>query len=77
VSIEILESLLVSLRTLWPLDTVKEYLERRDNQEMKAYDFCKLKKRSDLAVVLEEFVDTSKSVLDIGFSYLEGFDFKA
>jgi dimeric dUTPase (all-alpha-NTP-PPase superfamily) len=44
---------------------------------MKAYDFCKLKKRSDLAVVLEEFVDTSKSVLEIGFTYLEGFDFKA
>jgi len=44
---------------------------------MKAYDFCKLKKRSDLAVVLEEFVDTSKSVLDIGFKHIEGFDFKA
>jgi dimeric dUTPase (all-alpha-NTP-PPase superfamily) len=44
---------------------------------MCAYDYCKLKKRSDLAVVLEEFVDTSKSVLDIGFSYVEDFDFKA
>ena len=44
---------------------------------MKAYDFCKMKKRSDLAVILEEFVDTSKSILDIGFSYLDGFDFKA
>lgn len=77
VTIEILESLLVSLRNLWPLEQVKEYLERRDSQEMKAYDFCKLKKRSDLAVVLEEFVDTSKSVLEIGFTYLEVFDFKA
>jgi dimeric dUTPase (all-alpha-NTP-PPase superfamily) len=77
VSIEILESLLVSLRNLWPLEQVKEYLERRDSQEMKAYDFCKLKKRSDLAVVLEEFVDTSKSVLDLGFKHIEGFDFKA
>ncbi len=43
---------------------------------MKAYDYCKLKKRSDLAVVLEEFVDTSKSVLDIGFEYINQ-DFKA
>jgi hypothetical protein len=77
VTIEILESLLVSLRNFWPLEQVKEYLERRDSQEIKAYDFCKLKKRSDLAVVLEEFVDTSKSVLEIGFTYLEGFDFKA
>jgi hypothetical protein len=77
VSIEILESLLVSLRNMWPLEQVKEYLERKDSQEMKAFDFCKLKKRSDLAVVLAEFVDTTKSVLDIGFSYVEGFDFKA
>jgi hypothetical protein len=36
-----------------------------------------MRKRSDLAVVLEEFVDTSKSVLDIGFAYMEDYDFKA
>ena len=76
VDIEILESLLVSLRTLWSIEQVKEFLELRDQSEMKAYDFCKMKKRSDLAVVLEEFVDTSKSVLDIGFNYIEGFNFK-
>ena len=76
VKIEILESLLVSLRNIWPIDKVKEFLELRDSSEMKAYDFCKAKKRSDLAVVLEEFVDTTKSVLEIEFSYIEGFDFK-
>lgn len=27
--------------------------------------------------MLEEFVDTSKSILDISFKYVEGFDFKA
>jgi dimeric dUTPase (all-alpha-NTP-PPase superfamily) len=43
---------------------------------MKAYDYCKHKKRSDLAVVLEEFVDTSKSVLEIGYEYIK-LDFKA
>ena len=43
---------------------------------MRAYDFCKMKKRSDLAVVIEEFVDTTKSILDIGFNIIEGFDFK-
>lgn len=37
---------------------------------MKAYDYCKARRRTDLAVVLEEFVDTSKSVLDIGFEYV-------
>jgi hypothetical protein len=77
VNIEILESLLVSLRTIWPIEKVKEFLELKDSSEMRAYDYCKLKKRSDLAVVLAEFVDTSKSILDIGFSYIEGFDFKA
>ena len=77
VGIEILESLLVSLRNLLPIDELKEYLELKDKAECKAYDYCKSKKRSDLAVILEEFVDTTKSVLDIGFSYVEGFDFKA
>ena len=70
VKIEILESLLVSLRNIWHIDKVKEFLELRDSSEMKA------KKRSDLAVVLEEFVDTTKSVLEIEFSYIEGFEFK-
>lgn len=56
---------------------MKEFLEIRDSSsEMKAYDYCKAKKRSDLAVVLEEFVDTTKSVIEIEFSYIEGFDFK-
>lgn len=78
VDIQILESLLVSLRTVWPIEKVKEFLDMKDvHQQLCAYDYCKLKKRSDLAVVLEEFVDTSKSVLDITFSYAEDYDFKA
>lgn len=76
VSIEILESLLVSLRTLWPIERVKEYLEVRDKAEVKAYEYCKTKKRSDLAVVLEEFVDTTKTIVDVGYRPIEGFDFK-
>lgn len=36
-----------------------------------------MRKRADLAVVLEEFVDTSKSVLDMSYTYVEDFDFKA
>ena len=36
-----------------------------------------MRKRSDLAVVLSEFVDTTKSILDIAFTYVEDFDFKA
>ena len=76
VDIEILESILVSLRTIWPLDKVKEFLDLRDDTQMRAYDFAIMRKRRDLAVVIEEFVDTTKTVLDIGFSYIEGFDFK-
>jgi len=46
----------------------------KDSHGMKAYDYCKLKKRSDLAVVLEEFVDTSNQSLN-WIEYLN-FDFK-
>ena len=31
VDIEILESLLVSLRTIWPIEKVKEFLELKDS----------------------------------------------
>lgn len=60
VDIEILERLLVRLRTQFNLDEVKTFLNLKDNSEMRAFDYCKLKKRSDLAVVLEEFTDSSK-----------------
>jgi hypothetical protein len=76
VKIEILESLLVSHRTLWPIERVKEFLDLKDISGLRAFDYCKYKKRSDLAVVLEEFVDTTKSVLDITFTYVEGHDIK-
>ncbi len=50
----------------------------KDAGGLRAYDYCKAKKRSDLAVVLAEFVDTTKSVLEVGFTEIEGgFDFKA
>ena len=67
----------MSLRTLWPIEQVKSFLEIKDNAHLCAFDYCKMRKRSDLAVVLGEFVDTSKSVLDISFTYVEDFDFKA
>lgn len=74
--IEILESLLVSMRTQWPIEQVKEFLDLSDSTELRALDYCKAKKRSDLAVVLNDFVDSSKSVLEIDFSYVydEKFD---
>lgn len=76
VDIQILESLLVALRTMWPIERVKEYLDLTDASQLRAYDYAKLKKRSDLAVILEEFVDTTKSILDLAFAYVEPYDFK-
>lgn len=75
VCIEILESLLVGLRSVKPIDEVKEFLQIKDKSTMKAYDYCKIRKRTDLAVVLGEFVDTSKSVIDISYE-LVNLDFK-
>ena len=37
---------------------------------MKAYDYCRVQKRRDLGVVIEEFVDTSKFVVDIGYEII-------
>jgi hypothetical protein len=62
-------------RTVWPIEKMKEYLEFTDASQMRTYNYSKLKKRSDLAVVLEEFVDTSKSILDLAFTYVEPYDF--
>ena len=49
---------------------VKEFLDLTDGSGMKAYDYCKAKRRTDMAVVLAEFVDESKSILEIEFDYI-------
>lgn len=61
---------------MWPIEKVKFFLDLTDAAQLRAYDYSKLKKRSDLAVILEEFVDTTKSILDLGFAYVEPYDFK-
>ena len=71
-----MESLLVGLRTIKNIDEVKEFLDVRDKTGLKAYDYCKIRKRTDLAVVLGEFVDTSKAVVDISYELIN-YDFKA
>ena len=76
VSIEILETLLVNLRSIWDIEKIKDFLEVKDHNGLKAYDYCKIKKRSDLAILLEGFVDTDKSIIDISYEYLK-VDFKA
>lgn len=47
------------------VDKVKAFLNLVDDSGMKAYDYCWAKKRSDMAVVLEEFIDSTKSILEI------------
>ena len=41
----------------------------QDKLGMRAIDYSKLNRRTDLAVIIEEFVDTFKQVLDIEFEY--------
>lgn len=65
VNIEILESLLINLRSFMSVDDVKKFMEIQDQSGLKAYDYCKIKKRVDLGVLLGEFVDKSKSVIEI------------
>ena len=68
VRIEIVESLMVGLRSTCSIEEVKDFLEKKDNNGFKAYDYCKIKKRGDLAILLEGFIDiTSKSVIDIQY----------
>jgi hypothetical protein len=37
---------------------------------MRAIDYSKAKRRSDLSVVLDEFAEQTKSVLEIEFEYI-------
>ena len=67
---------MVGLRSTCSIEEVKDFLEKKDNNGFKAYDYCKIKKRGDLAILLEGFIDiTSKSVIDIQYQYVD-YDFK-
>jgi len=77
VDIEILELVLIHVKRhlMEEIVKVKEFLALKDSNGVTAYDYCKAKKRSDLAVVLEEFVDSSKSVLNISYTRVEDVSF--
>jgi len=66
---------LVGLRSIKPLEEVKELLDIPDKSGLKAFDYCKIRKRTDLAVILGGFVDSNKSVIDISYELIN-FDFK-
>lgn len=77
VTIEILESILIGLRTIHSTEKIKEFLELKDKNGLKAYDYCKAKKRADLGVLLEDFVEnTNKSLIDISYESINDYDIK-
>ena len=71
VDIEILERLLVSLRNDLSTEDVKEYLSLKDQGGLAPIEYAKLRKRADLCVILDEFADFNKQVIDIEFEYLD------
>ena len=71
VEIEILERLLVSMRGQLTTEEIKEYLSKKDDAGMVAIEYSKIKKRTDLLAILDEFADFNKQVLDIEFVMLD------
>lgn len=65
--IQILESLLLKLRSQLSgsEEAIKEFLDITNSDGLKALDYCVFKRRNDMAVVLQEFVDSSQKVIDI------------
>jgi hypothetical protein len=57
--IMILESLLIALRSiLVDKEKIAEFLDKQNKKDIKAIDYCTSKKRHDMAIVLEGFVNT-------------------
>jgi ankyrin repeat protein len=59
--IQILESLLIKLRTLvGDKEKIQEFLALQNKDGLKAFDYCVFKNRHDMAAILREFVETSQ-----------------
>lgn len=60
--IQILESLLLKVRGQLHGDkaAITAFLEMGNRDDLKALDYCVFKNRHDMAVVLQEFVDSSQ-----------------
>jgi len=78
VNIEILESILIGLRSVCSTEQIKEFLGLKDKSGLKAYDYCKAKKRADLGVLIEDFVDNkNKSLIDVSYESIPDYDIKS
>ena len=70
--IVILESLLIAVRTaLVTKEKLVEFLDLQNNDGFRAIDFCRVKSRHDMAVILESFVETSQQIVQIPDYYIE------
>ena len=57
----ILESILIKLRTvITSKDEIKAFLAQVNKDGLKALDYCVFKNRHDMAVILQEFVESSQ-----------------
>ena len=64
--LQILESLLIKLRSLLKSpQSINDFLERKNNDDLRALDYCAFKNRGDMAIILQEFVHMSQSVVNI------------
>jgi hypothetical protein len=64
--IQILESLLIKLRTVIANKSdIQTFLARLNNDGLKAMDYCVFKNRHDMAAILREFVDSSQQIINI------------
>lgn len=56
-----LETLLIRLKCLMPdKETLQEFINSKNNDQLSPIDYCVFKHRYDIKVVLEEFVVTSQ-----------------
>lgn len=73
VKIEIVELILISLNKQLSIEELKEFTHLQNDSNLLARDYIKAKRRSDLGVVLEEFIDEKKTIINIDFAYQEDF----
>ena len=74
--IQILESLLLNVRQSFngEKEKIREFLEKENKDGVKAIDYCVFKSRNDMAVILQEFVESSQQVIDIkSYSFDQNF----
>ena len=62
----IMETLLLRLRTLLPKERdLQEFLNKKNQDQLSALDYCVFKNRHDIKVMLEEFVSSNHQIFEL------------